>query len=96
MHDTAGSLRAILAEAPKQSATHSLEQALKDLSVHELCALMEDEKLNFCARAFETERVDGKELFKLSKDDFIFMLTDTGGIADSHCPNLLSVSSHLE
>ena len=50
--------------------------------MHELCTLMEGEQLNLCARAFETEVVDGKELFELSKDDFVLMLKETGGIAD--------------
>ena len=61
--------------------------------MHELCTLMKDEKLKYCARAFEEENVDGKELYELSKEDFIWMLKETGGKADGHRPNLLSVAS---
>ena len=61
--------------------------------MHELCTLMEDEKLQYCARAFEEENVDGEELYELSKEDFIWMLKETGGKADGHRPNLLSVAS---
>ena len=65
-------------------ASHSLDQALGDLTVQELCTLMKNLNLNYCARAFGEVGLDGADLLELSKDDLIPMLTEAGKIVGSH------------
>ena len=62
---------------------HSLNQALKELSVHELCALMKELDFNHCATAFEEEELTGEELLALSMEEFMPMLMRTGAIANA-------------
>ena len=59
-------------------APHSLEQDLKQLSVHEVCSLMKELKLHHCARAFGEEDLDGEGLLEVSKEDFSSMLNEIG------------------
>ena len=65
-------------------ATHSLNQALKELSVHELCALMKELDFNHCATAFAEECLTGDDLLEMSKEELKEMLEDTGAIANDH------------
>ena len=62
-----------------------VEQALKKLSVQELCALMEDMDLVYCARAFQKDELNGEELLELSKEEVVSMVKDYGEISNHHC-----------
>ena len=69
-------------------ASHSLEQALKKLSVPELCMLMKELNLNACVGAFAEEDLDGVGLVGLSKEEFTAILTETGTISNAHYASL--------
>ena len=65
-------------------ATHSLDQALKELSVQELCALMKELDFNHCATAFEEEDLTGEELLELPEEELKPILADYGAIANAN------------
>ena len=73
MHAAAGHLHG-------NHSPHSLEQALQDLSVHELCMAMTAQKLEYCASAFKKERVDGAELVECSMEEFIAIIVSGAGV----------------
>ena len=68
-----------------------VEQALKKLSVEELCALMKDMDLLYCASAFQEDELDGEDLLEVSKEEVVSMLTENGEIANDHHYYLLTV-----
>ena len=51
---------------------------MKKLSAQELCLLMKELNLNFCARAFGEEGLDGEGLLELAKEDHTSMLEEIG------------------
>ena len=57
---------------------------MKKLSVPEVCMLMKELNLNACARAFEEENLDGVGLMLLSKEEFTWILTETGAIVNDY------------
>ena len=88
VHVTPVSIRAVVTFVLQPFASHSPAQALKKLSVPELCMLMQELNLNACVRAFEEEELDGEGLLELSREEFTAILTEAGAISNAHYASL--------
>ena len=54
-------------------------QSFKSYSTRDLCKLVDRLNINYCAKFFEKEKVDGKEMLHFTKEEFVSMLkTNTG------------------
>ena len=68
-----------------------VEQALKKLSVEELCAQLKDMDLVHCARVFQEEDMNGKDLLELSSArEVASILNDYGEIVNDSGFSLLA------